>query len=121
MPEKPLIVYEAQAWSEFKNDQGLFECPECGRIYRGKRASCGLVRHLEEVHSLRMVKGCGLTRSGAIDATLLQVQFDGDGLPLPVTKRRTPVLIDEAMPGYGGLPVCRQRIDERGRVISLLR
>ena len=121
MPEKPLIVYEAQSWSEFRNTHGQFECPECGRIYRGKRAGGGLRRHLEDVHQLRMVKGCGLVRGTLLDAARLQVQFDENDLPLPVTMRRTPVVIDEEMAGYGGLPVCRQRVDERGRVISLLR
>lgn len=120
MPDSLSIVYEAASWSELKNARGQYECPECTRTFRGKQALSSLARHLSERHGLFMVTGCGLLRGERVDARHILVAFDEEWMPTPPTTCRTDETIAAEL-GRSGLAVCRQRVDEQGRVYSMVR
>jgi hypothetical protein len=120
MPDSLSLAYEASSWAEFKNAQGRYECPECARAFRGKQAMSSLARHMSERHGLHMVTGCGLLRGERVDGRRILVTLDEDCVPAPSTVRRTTETIAAEL-GRSGLPVCRQRVDEQGRVYSMVR
>lgn len=120
MPDSLSLAYEAASWDDFRNSQGRYECPECARAFRGKQALSSLARHLSERHGLHMVTGCGLLRGERVDARHVLVEIDEEWVPAPSTVRRTSETIAAEL-GRSGLPVCRQRVDEQGRVYSMVR